>query len=195
MNNILISACVAASLILTACGNGKAAVIQPETATDRESSVITTADITMTEAVSAGETSEKISEIQETKLSTERQDTLLTVKLSIGDMEFTAKLFDNDTARELVSRMPMELDMSELHGNEKYYYLSEGLPTDAENPGNIHTGDLMLYGSDCLVLFYEDFHSSFSYTRLGYLEKPAGLSEAVGADSVTVTFEAGDSAG
>lgn len=195
MNNILISACVAASLILTACGNGKAAVIQPETAADRESSVITTADITMTEAVSAGETSEKISEIQETKLSTERQDTLLTVKLSIGDMEFTAKLFDNDTARELVSRMPMELDMSELHGNEKYYYLSEGLPTDAEPPGNIHTGDLMLYGSDCLVLFYEDFQSSFSYTRLGYLEKPAGLSEAVGADSVTVTFEAGDSAG
>lgn len=72
------------------------------------------------------------------------------MKLSIGDMEFTAKLYDNDTARELVSRMPMELDMSELHGNEKYYYLPEGLPSDAENPGNIHTGDLMLYGSDCL---------------------------------------------
>lgn len=155
MNNILISACVAASLILTACGNGKAAVIQPETAAD----------------------------------------TLLAVKLSIGDMEFTAKLYDNDTARELVSRMPMELDMSELHGNEKYYYLSEGLPADAENPGNIHTGDLMLYGSDCMVLFYEDFQSSFSYTRLGYLENPAGLPEALGAGSVTVTFEAVDSAG
>lgn len=150
MNNILISACVAASLILTACGNGNAAVIQPETAAD----------------------------------------TLLTVNLSIGDMEFTAKLYDNDTVRELVSRMPMELDMSELHGNEKYYYLPESLPTNAENPGNIHTGDLMLYGSDCLVLFYEDFQSSFSYTRLGHLENPAGLSEAVGAGSVTVTFEA-----
>lgn len=150
MNNILISTCVAVSLILTACGNGKAAVIQPETAAD----------------------------------------TLLTVKLSIEDMEFTAKLYDNDTARELVSRMPMELDMSELHGNEKYYYLPASLPTDAENPGNVHTDDLMLYGSDCLVLFYEDFQSSFSYTRLGYLENPAGLSESVGAGSVTVTFEA-----
>ena len=160
MNNILISACVAASLILTACGNGNAAVIQPEPAADRETSVITTEDITTAEAVSAGE----------------RTDTLQTVKLSIGDMEFTAKLYDNDTARELVSQMPMELDMSELHGNEKYYYLPASLPTDAENPGNIHTGDLMLYGSDCLVLFYEDFHSSFSYTRLGYLENPAAYS-------------------
>lgn len=174
MNNILISACVAASLILTACGNGNAAVIQPETAADRETSVITTEDITTAEAVSAGE----------------RTATLQTVKLFIEDMEFTAKLYDNDTARELVSRMPMELDMSELHGNEKYYYLPASLPTDAENPGNIHTGDLMLYGSDCLVLFYEDFQSSFSYTRLGYLENPAGLSEAVGAGSVTVTFKA-----
>ena len=41
----------------------------------------------------------------------------------------------------------MTVDMSELHGNEKYYYLSNGLPTASSNPGTIRTGDLMLYGS------------------------------------------------
>lgn len=189
MKNVLLSMCLAVSLVLTACGNGEAEG-RPETSANQESSVMTAAEV-----ANAGETSEEISEIQETKLSTESADTLLTVKLSIGDMVFMAKLYDNDTARELVSRMPMELDMSELHGNEKYYYLPESLPTDAENPGNIHTGDLMLYGSDCLVLFYEDFQSSSSYTRLGYLENPVGLSEAVGAGSVTVTFELEESAG
>ena len=46
----------------------------------------------------------------------------------------------------------MTVDMSELHGNEKYYYLSNGLPTASSNPGTIRTGDLMLYGSTCVVV-------------------------------------------
>ncbi|WP_243125471.1 cyclophilin-like fold protein [Clostridium transplantifaecale] len=184
MKNVLLSTCLAISLILTACGNKRAAVIEPETTANRESAVIAA-----TEAESRGETTETIPEIQETGLGMEPTETLLTINISVGGRVFPAKLYDNAATRELMARMPLELDMSELHGNEKYYYLPEVLPTDSENPGSIHTGDLMLYGSDCLVLFYEDFQSSFSYTRLGYLEDPAGLSEAAGADSVTVTFE------
>ena len=56
--------------------------------------------------------------------------------------------------------------MDELNGNEKYYFMPNALPTDPERPGEIHTGDFMLYGSDCLVLFYKNFSSSYSYTRL-----------------------------
>lgn len=55
MNNILAGACLAASLILTACGTGKGTVIQPETAADREVTVIATA-----EAESRGETADVI---------------------------------------------------------------------------------------------------------------------------------------
>ena len=78
--------------------------------------------------------------------------------------------------------------MQELNGNEKYSYLSQTLSTNASCPDSIHTGDLMLFGSDCLVLFYKDFSTSYSYTPIGKLDNPQGLSAALGSGNVTVTF-------
>ena len=126
MNNILAGACLAASLILTACGTGKGTVIQPETAADREVTVIVTA-----EAESRGETAEVIPDIQENDVAIKEEETMLKVNVSVRDRTFSAKLYDNAATRELIGRMPMELDMSELHGNEKYFYLPEDLPTDS----------------------------------------------------------------
>ena len=74
-------------------------------------------------------------------------------------------------------------------GNEKYYYFNESLPTNSERIGKINTGDLMLYGSDCLVLFYKSFSTSYSYTRLGHIDNPQGLADVVGSGNITVTFE------
>lgn len=74
--------------------------------------------------------------------------------------------------------------MSELHRNEKYYYM----PTNSEKVSSVKTGDIMLFGSDCLVLFYEDFKTSYSYTRLGYIEDKIGLADALGNGSVKVSF-------
>jgi hypothetical protein len=46
----------------------------------------------------------------------------------------------------------------------------------------------MLYGTDTLVVFYLTFDSSYSYTRLGRVEEPANLAEALGRSSVRVVF-------
>lgn len=108
--------------------------------------------------------------------------------ISVGGRDFTAILEENDSARTLAERLPLTVTMEELNGNEKYHYLPESLSTDPERPGAIQAGDLMLYGSDCLVLFYESFVSSYSYTRLGRIADPAGLAEAVGSGNVEVTF-------
>lgn len=111
------------------------------------------------------------------------------LNIKIGDKNFTATLEDNATTREFINKLPLTINMSELHGNEKYYYFDESLPTNTERIRNINTGDLMLYGSDCLVLFYDSFSTSYSYTRLGHIDNPEGLANAVGSGNVEVTFE------
>lgn len=111
------------------------------------------------------------------------------LKISVGSASFNATLENNATVTAFKALLPMTVNMSEMNGNEKYYYLPENLPTASSNPGTIQNGDLMLYGSSCLVLFYESFRTSYSYTRLGRVENPSGLASALGRGSATVTFE------
>ena len=110
------------------------------------------------------------------------------ISITIGGKTFAAEIEDTETGRAFVSRLPMTLDMSELNGNEKYYYMSEPLPTNAKHYGTIEAGDLMLYGNTCVVLFYGKA-GGYSYTRLGKLKQTDGLVSAVGRGSVSVTFE------
>ena len=109
--------------------------------------------------------------------------------ITVGNKQFTVTLENNPSSDALLKMLPLTLNMSELNGNEKYYYLDSDLPTNSSRPSGIRTGDLMLYGSSCLVLFYESFSTSYSYTPLGHIEDAAGLAEALGSGSITVTFE------
>jgi hypothetical protein len=108
--------------------------------------------------------------------------------MTIGERRFAITLTDNAAARALAAQLPLTLDMSELNGNEKHGELPKALPANATRPGTIHAGDLMLYGSEALVVFYVTFNSSYSYTRLGRVDDPAGLAEALGSGSVRVVF-------
>ena len=111
------------------------------------------------------------------------------MRIVIGDHEFQAVLEDNPTAEALRERLPLELTMSELNGNEKYNYLDFDLPADSFSPGQIQAGDIMLYGSSCLVVFYESFSTPYSYTRIGRIEDATDLRAAVGSGSVQMQFE------
>ena len=111
------------------------------------------------------------------------------LKITIGTYIFIATFYNNTTATAFKSRLPLTIKMNELNGNEKYFDLSNDLPVNASNPGTIQTGDLMIYGSDTLVLFYKTFSTSYSYTRLGRIDNPEGLAAALGSGSVTVTLE------
>jgi hypothetical protein len=128
--------------------------------------------------------------IEQTNNSNNTSNTDTTkMKITIGTAVFTATLNNNATVAAFKAMVPLTINMGELNGNEKYYYFSTTLPTNASSGGNIQVGDLMLYGNNCLVLFYEGFNTSYSYTRLGRIDNTSGLVAALGTGSVTVKFE------
>lgn len=105
-------------------------------------------------------------------------DMMVKITVDRKNVEFTAQFFDNSAARELYSRLPLNIDMSDMP-HEKYCYLGFTLQTSEEKPGNIHAGDIMLWGNNCLVVFYEDFATSYSYTKIGTIVDVDGLALAL----------------
>lgn len=133
--------------------------------------------------------SEQTTNLQETTILEENNTDITNIQIIVGEKSYTVKMYDNPSAHELIERLPITIDMKELNGNEKYYYFENIFPTNAEAVRNIKTGELMLYGSDCLVLFYKDFSTSYNYTRLGYIEDTSGLAENLGNENITITLK------
>lgn len=110
------------------------------------------------------------------------------ITVAIGDQSFTAKMEQNSTAEAFRALLPLTLEMQELNGNEKYNYLAQSLPTNRTKVGTIHAGDIMLYGDNCVVVFYETFTTTYQYTPIGHITNPEGLKEAIGSGKVTINF-------
>lgn len=165
----VLSAVILVMLILSGC------------AAQSQSERITEAFTESTEGKSSTEMNET-----ETKndMSTEQK-----IKITVGSKTFTATLENNASAKELVERMPFTVNMQELNGNEKYYQFPDSFPSEPHSFDTIKTGDLMLYQSDYLVVFYEDHTTTYDYTRLGVIDNADGLAEALGSGSAQVTFE------
>ncbi len=108
-----------------------------------------------------------------------------TVKVFIDDKEYKLNLYDNETVDSLVKLFPLEVTMKTLNENEVYVYLDEKFPTNSSNPKTINTGDVMLYGDNCLVIFYKTFNTSYSYTKIGHIDDLPVINE----DTVRVRIE------
>lgn len=110
------------------------------------------------------------------------------LKITINGQKFTAELYDNEAAQKFMQLLPLSLTMKELNSNEKYCYLDTALPTNAQKPGKINAGDIMLFGNDCLVVFYKSFNTSYSYTRIGRIENTEHLAKAIGKSNAKIEF-------
>jgi hypothetical protein len=108
--------------------------------------------------------------------------------MTVGERRFAITLTDNEAARAFAAQLPLTLDMPDLNGNEKHAKLPKALAQRAMKPGTIHAGDLMLWGADTLVVFYLTFESPYAYTRLGAIEDPGALAEALGSGTAKLTF-------
>ncbi|MDY5051655.1 MAG: cyclophilin-like fold protein [Candidatus Mucispirillum faecigallinarum] len=113
----------------------------------------------------------------------------INITLDINGKIFNAVFYNNETAQKFAEMLPVTMNMTELNGNEKYYYLNTTLPVNSERVDTIKKGDIMLYGNNCIVIFYESFNTSYSYTKIGYIENPDNIKDALGSGSVNVTFK------
>ena len=107
------------------------------------------------------------------------------VKIFIDEKEYTINLENNETVKNFIDMLPLTLKMNELNGNEKYVYLDENLPNNPINPGRINAGDVMLYGDNCLVIFYKSFDTSYRYTKIGHIDSL----EDLGSKNINVKID------
>ena len=109
----------------------------------------------------------------------------ININVIINNQKYNAIIENNETAKSFIDQLPQEFNMKELNGNEKYVYMDSVLPTNSINPKHIEKGDIMLYGSDCLVIFYKSFETNYSYTKIGHIDNLPDL----GINNITVKFE------
>ena len=107
------------------------------------------------------------------------------MNIIIDNKEYLVNLEDNETVRTLINYLLMDLKMNELNGNEKYVYLDFSLPTKSISLKHIDIGDVMLFGDNCLVIFYKSFDTNYSYTKIGHIDNLTDL----GNGSVDVRVE------
>lgn len=119
--------------------------------------------------------------------------TIPTINIQVGNKNFTATLYDNESARTIVGEMPFTLKMDDFASQEKVADLTFALPSaSTETPARINAGDIYLWSGNNLVLFYTTFSNSYSYVPIGYITDVAGLTDALGSGSVEVTFSIND---
>ena len=110
------------------------------------------------------------------------------MNLEINNKIYSVVLENNITAEALLSRLPMTLNMEDLYSSEKYAYITEPLPMQPQRMDTINAGDVLLWGNDCLVIFYNHVSTLDEYTKIGHIENVEDLAITAGSDSVNVTW-------
>ena len=134
---------------------------------------------------SVGCSAEKVSEEKNSVV----EESEMKIKILVGEKVFDAILENNPSTQEIMKKLPLEVEMTELNGNEKYYKFGEKFPSNDKKIDEIRVGDLMLYDSSYLVIFYKNFSTSYKYTRLGKIENPGDLEKILGSGNISVRIE------
>ena len=114
----------------------------------------------------------------------------MNITIRINGRAFSATLENNAAAKELYEIIRTEglsVDMSDYSGFEKVGALGRTLTSD-DKYIKAAAGDIMLYQSNQIVMFYGS--NSWSYTKLGRINDLSGWRDALGSGSVTAEITA-----
>ena len=113
----------------------------------------------------------KIPTITNTNANTNTKEEENVMKININSEKYVINVENEALMEEIYNALPETFTMNELNGNEKYYYLNSTMKNaNSEAVGQVQKGDVMLFGSDCLVIFYDSFETEFRYTKIGHID-------------------------
>ncbi|MCV9945696.1 cyclophilin-like fold protein [Rhizobium sp. BT-175] len=96
---------------------------------------------------------------QEGRDPANQEPTDVRIRIDFNKLTLTATLYDNPTARDLASLLPLDLKIEDYGRNEKIVHLPRKLTEEGSGPfGNEQPGDLCYFKPwGNLALFYADY--------------------------------------
>ncbi len=121
---------------------------------------------------------------------TTKEDETANMKLTlkINDIEVDVIWTDNDSVRALknLAKDGLTINMSKYGGFEQVGSIGSTLPS-ADTRITTNPGDIVLYSSNQIVLFYDS--NTWSYTKLGHINlSKSELSDLLGDEDVVITL-------
>lgn len=112
------------------------------------------------------------------------------LKITVGQKVLSAILYNNPTAKDFLSLLPLTLTLQDYAATEKISDLPKKLTTENAPAGyKPSIGDITLYAPwGNLAIFYKDFSYSRGLISLGKIT--GGLEPFKGSGSLTVKIEA-----
>ena len=154
-------------ITITSCGKSDNSSTQPTT--DEPSTTITTP--------------------QDYKTKTKEDETeTMKLTLKIDDTEVDVIWADNDSVRALknLAKDGLTINMSKYGGFEQVGSIGSTLPS-ADTRITTNPGDIVLYSSNQIVLFYDS--NTWSYTKLGHINlSKSELTDLLGDEDVVITL-------
>lgn len=149
------------------------------------------------EVPSEKDTSPSQQEVQQqpetsTAPETEEEEEETVLNISVGGYEFQAAWEDNPSAqefKELLAQGPITISMQDYGGFEKVGPLGTEI-TPSDQSITTEPGDVILYQGDQITIYYGT--NSWNFTRLAKIQNVEHLKEALGKESVQVTFSLGE---
>ena len=122
--------------------------------------------------------------------STTKEDETETMKLilKIDDMEVDVIWSDNDSVRALknLAKNGLTINMSKYGGFEQVGSIGYTLPS-SDTRITTSPGDMVLYSSNQIVIFYDS--NTWSYTKLAHINlSKSELTELLGDEAVVITI-------
>jgi hypothetical protein len=101
-----------------------------------------------------------------------QDETSMEISIEFNGESMTATLYDNPSARDFASMLPLDLTIDDYSNNEKIAYLPRKLNEEGSGPfGNEAPGDLAYYAPwGNLAFFYGSYRYSGGLIRLGRID-------------------------